>query len=284
MLFDAGTGVTDSLIAHPALSANPQLDVIVLTHWHADHTNELMRLGASWARANGRLERLATSVPIYCRSGSAAWLERLYPHLSIVGLEVTAFGAQEGKGELLEPLPAMIDGVTITPITTTHSTADLNAINPLKVAQCCCGYLLELPDCRVALLWDLDVTNTWLESPAPHQLGAVERLRGVDHIFVDCNTWHNSSDAHGNPASHISFTLLKNFARKLEPRCTWLVHLSGHEDAPGNGFGWLNKDWQANTQRVWAAENLPGMVRVPQIGECIILERSTHETAALAGS
>ena len=191
-----------------------------------------MRLGASWARANRRLERLASGVPIYCRSGSAAWLERLYPHLSKAGLEVRAFG----NGELLEPLPAMIDGVTVTPITTTHSTADLNATNPLEVAQCCCGYLLELPGCRVALLWDLDATNTWLESPAAHQLGAVERLRGVDHVFFDCNTWHNSSDAHGNPASHISFTLLKK--RGPQPRAA--LHLAGaSQRSRGRAWQWL---------------------------------------------
>ena len=271
VLFDAGTGVTDSLIAHPLLNASPQLDAIVLTHWHSDHTNELMRLGASWNRAKRRLGLTGSSVPVYCRDGSAAWLARTYPHLKNAGLEVRAFGHDESKGQLLEPLPQLMPDVTITPITTTHSTADIKSSAPLEQLDCCCGYLLETPDCRVALLWDLDATNTWLAAPAPHQEPTVERLRGVDHVFFDCNTWHNSTDAHGNPASHASFTLLKNFARHLEPRCTWLVHLSGHEDDVGSGFGWLNSQWQAAAQRAWTLEHLPGTVRVPQIGERIAL-------------
>ena len=275
VLFDAGTGVTDSLIRHVNLAANPRLDAVVLTHWHSDHTSELMRLGASFSRANRRLGRAGSSVPVYCRTGSADWLARSYPHLNNAGLSVSSFGANESKGQLLEPLPKLIPDVTITPITTTHSTADISAVNPNEMRQCCCGYLLELPDYRVALLWDLDATNTWLESPAPHQAATIERLRGLDHVFFDCNTWHNSSDASGNPASHASFTLLKNFARQLEPRCTWLVHLSGHEDDVGSGFGWLNHQWQDHAQRAWLQEQLPGTVRVPQIGELVPL---THRT------
>lgn len=271
VLFDAGSGVTDSLLQSPALLEEPRLDAVVLTHWHSDHTSELTRICTTWARSHRRRGEPVMPVPVWCRSGSAAWLGRQYPHLSTAGLEVHAFGGAEPMGSLLEPI-SPVPGLSLTPISTSHSTADLHPERAGEAHPCCAGYILELAGVKVALLWDLDATNLWLERPEGRQRETVERLRGADHVFFDSNTWAYDTNPDGRPASHASFGLVQRFARVLEPKHTWLVHLSGHEDRPNQGFGWLDAQWQREAQRVWHDQHLPGDVRVPTIGETIELE------------
>ena len=266
VLFDAGSGILESLIENPLLRAHPRLDAVVLTHWHSDHTSELTRVTTTLARSRRRQGLLATPTPVLCRTGSAAWLERQYPHLHGSSVDLRRFGDSEPMGTILEPLPLEIPGVTITPVSTAHSTADLHPENPDIHHPCCAGYILEFGATKIGLLWDLDATNLWLED-VNHPV--VQRLRGADHVFFDSNTWRYDTTASGHPASHASFSLIQRFARTLEPRCTWLVHLSGHEDAPDDGFGWDNARWQSEARRVWAEESLPGEVRVPEIGERI---------------
>ncbi len=273
VLFDAGAGVMDSLLEYPPLQVTPRLDAVVLTHWHADHTAELTRLCNTWSRSRRRRGEPSPRVPVWCRTGSATWLERLYPHLHLSGLDLHHFGGAEPMGTLLDGFGLELPGVKITPISQSHSTADLNPERPAEALPCCAGYLLEFSDHevgdhKVGLLWDLDASNLWLEDPSSE---AVRRLRGADHIFFDSNTWAYSASPDGRPASHASFALIQRFARVLEPKQSWLVHLSGHEDAPGDGFGWEDSRWQLEAERVWAERGLPGNVRVPALGETISL-------------
>ena len=271
VLFDAGSGVTDSLLESTALLEEPRLDAVVLTHWHSDHTAELTRLCTTWARSRRRRGEAVAPVPVWCRSGSAAWLERQYPHLHTAGLEVRAFGAAESKGTLLEPIP-VVAGLKLTPVSTSHYTADLHPERAGETHPCCAGYILEAPIFKVAFLWDLDATNLWLEKPEEHQRETIARLQGADHVFFDSNTWAYQTNPDGRPASHASFGLVQGFARALNPKHTWLVHLSGHEDEQGAGFGWEDAQWQHEARRVWREQHLPGDVRVPGIGETIELE------------
>lgn len=59
--------------------------------------------------------------------------------------------------------------------------------------------------------------------------------------------------------------------RALAPRQTLLMHLSGHEDERGDGFGWLDSEWQTHAQKEWEVHAMPGTVHVLAIGEHISL-------------
>lgn len=271
VLFDAGSGVGESLRVHPPLRAQARLDGIVLTHWHTDHTSDLTRIGSTYARSRRRRGDEVTPTPLWCRTGSAGWLDRQYPHLKNAMLEVKTFGADEPMGSLLEPLLLGLPGATVTPVSLSHFTADLNPERESESLPCCAGYILELPRTKIAFLWDLDATNLWLEKPGSAQEATLERLHGADHVFFDSNTWACEADRNGRPASHASFGLVQRFARSLEPKHTWLTHLSGHEDERGAGFGWTDDQWRDHALHVWQSEGLPGQVSVPSIGQRIEL-------------
>jgi ribonuclease BN (tRNA processing enzyme) len=262
-LFDAGSGVTESLLNNPVLQESPRLDAVLLTHWHFDHTCELQKLGVTLKRSRKRQGLRHLSLPVWCRQGVIGWLKRQYPTLE--GLELKYFGSYEPKGTLLSELMLGLGGLEMSPISIAHYSADLHHQTG-EALPCCCGYLLKTPVAKAALLWDLDATNLWLMEPNhPTVLG----LRGIDHLFIDCDTWALTANPDGRPHSHASFWLVQRIARNLKPKNTWLVHLSGHGDHPNAGFGWDDERWQEEAQQVWQGEALPGKVRVPRIGEVI---------------
>jgi ribonuclease BN (tRNA processing enzyme) len=286
VLFDVGAGVRDSLSRIEALRLQSRLDQIVLSHWHSDHTCELAPLSKTWARSRGRNGSDTKPVPVWARAGSAAWLERLYPQLEKAGLELQHSNEFEPIGTLLKPITLELPDVTLTPVTLSHHTADIHPDGSDNPWPCCSGFVLEMhalkqPSLKVAFLWDTDVSNTWLEHPNSAQRAAFEKLRHADHVFFDCNTWEYTHNSEGKPASHISFGMVQRFAAALEPKHSWLVHISGHEDI-GDGFGWDDATWQREAQRIWRERKLPGQVRVPLIGEVIRLKtQSISSTSEL---
>jgi ribonuclease BN (tRNA processing enzyme) len=282
ILFDVGASVRDSLSRIEALRAQPRLDQIVLSHWHSDHTCELAPLSKTWARSRARQGVELEPVPVWARAGSAAWLERLYPQLEKAGLELRHSNEFEPVGTLLEPIMLELPNLTLTPVTLSHHTADLHPNGSDESWPCCSGFVLEMPNSKVAFLWDTDVSNTWLEHPNPAQLAAFEKLRHADHVFFDCNTWEHTHSREGKPASHVSFGMVQRFVMALEPKNSWLVHLSGHEDL-GDGFGWDDATWQREAQRTWRDQTLPGQVRVPLIGEVIRLGMQPSSSTSAFG-
>jgi|GEM_PF-486041 len=271
LLIDAGGGVGESLLENPALQEFPRLDGVLLTHWHADHVGELFRIAVGFARSRKRRDLPLRAVPLWLREGSRRWLERQQPGVLNL-LEVRSSLEFEPVGKLLEPVALEREDLTITPVTLNHSSADLLPPHGTEPLPCCAGFILETGSHKTALLWDVDASNLWLEAPALEQREAFERLRHCDVLFIDTNTWTYSRDPGGTPASHISFALVQRFARALEPKITYLTHLSGHEDAEGEGFGWTNETWQLEATQAWRAAGLTGEVRVPHIGERIALE------------
>jgi phosphoribosyl 1,2-cyclic phosphodiesterase len=270
VLFDIGSGVTESLLQNAALTLQPRLDMIVLSHWHTDHTQEIHRLTTTWLRSRQRLGIEPTPVPVWCRSGNVPWIRHLYPNLKATQLELRPSDEFEDVGVLLKPIDLKLEGLRVTPVTTSHFTADIDASGNHQ--PCCAGFVLEYENFKVVFLWDLDATNLWLSNPAPHQLPTLELLHGADHVFMDCNTWAYDHNAAGQAASHVSFSMVKAFARSLKPKNTWLVHISGHEDRIGSGFGWDDTRWELEAQKAWKLDKLPGDVRVPHLGEVISLE------------
>lgn len=271
VLFDIGAGVRESLSRIGALRLQPRLDSIVLSHWHSDHTGELVPLTKTWARSQARDGSDAKPIRVWARAGSAAWLERIYPQLEKAGLELRHSNEFKPVGTLLEPILLELPDVTLTPVTLSHHSADIHPNGSDDSWPCCSGFVLEMANLKVVFLWDTDVSNTWLEHPNPAQLTAFEKLRHADHVFFDCNTWAYTHSHEGKPASHVSFGMVQRFAAALEPKHSWLVHVSGHEDI-GDGFGWDDATWQREAQHIWHERGLPGDVRVPLIGETIRLE------------
>jgi hypothetical protein len=82
-------------------------------------------------------------------------------------------------------------------------------------------------------------------------------------------TWLYDQNKLGRPASHLSFAIVRRFARILEPKQTWLMHLSGHEDQLGTGFGWDDATWRHNAKNACNEAGLSGSVDVPTIGQII---------------
>ena len=123
---------------------------------------------------------------------------------------------------------------------------------------------------KTILLWDVDSSNEWLVSPQTEaQETAVSLLSHADYLFVDTAFWQAKPN---KTTSHPSFSNVQRYAASLQPRQTFLVHLSGHPDGRGNpGWGWENGRWQAEAQHVWQTKNLPGQVHVPAIGDTFCL-------------
>ncbi|MFN3267207.1 MAG: MBL fold metallo-hydrolase [Deinococcales bacterium] len=266
-LIDAGGGVTDSLLANPDLRLEPRLDWVWLTHWHPDHVSELQRIAISLWRALQRRQRSASQPRLWMREGSRMWLERQQPH-ALAAFEVISSLEYLPAGNLLEPLPLGLPDLEVTPITLAHSSADLFPPHGEEKLPCCAGFILQTAGHKTALLWDLDATNLWLEQRSGKSF---ELLHGCQNLFIDSNTWSYQVQPNGLPTSHSSFALIKRFAGVLEPHNTYLVHISGHEDAIGDGFGWSNEIWQLEAQKAWREAGLHGQVFVPSIGQRIAL-------------
>jgi ribonuclease BN (tRNA processing enzyme) len=268
ILFDVGMNVADSLLASPYLvGPKARLDRIILTHWHPDHVLDLNRLCESWFLTLRRRGQPKQKVPLWCRSGTGEWLQKnqsyewgqlLEPHLS---------GEYEPPGVRLDPIPLGLAGVRVTPVTISHMGADIHPDNPKEPLNCCAGYVVETEATKAVLLWDIDNQNTWIEQPAPHQREAVRCLFGADHLFIDCTSW-DAEVVNGKQVGHISLMTVRRYVRALLPKETLLIHLSGHTDWPGNpGFGWPDWKWEQEAKRLWAEQELPGVVRIPRMGE-----------------
>lgn len=269
VLFDAGLGVSESLLANPHLQGSgARLDWLCLTHWHPDHTAGMNQLIVS-RHANGKRNKLnLPPLPLWCRSGTAEWVQK--HHDFEIGLcDLHPVGDNEPPGTLLPSLPIPLPNVTITPVTVAHLNAD-HGVDGQQPRFCCAAFVIETAATKTILLWDLDSSNEWLVQPETEaQETAVALLTHADFLFVDTAFWQAKPH---KTTSHPSFSNVQRYAASLQPRHTFLVHLSGHPDGRGNpGWGWENGRWQTEAQQVWQTKNLPGQVHVPTIGDIYCL-------------
>lgn len=270
VLFDVGAGVTDSLVENPYLySVQARVDWLVLTHWHPDHVLELNRLTGSLvlsARTRGEAFR---PIPVWCRYGTAGWLEHEHSYEWQNFLEPHVAGDNEPPGTLLAPVPVTVPGVKITPLSVSHRNADKLVYDQRRKQYCCAAFVVQTERAKCVLLWDIDSENEWLVSPqTAEEEAAVALLSNANYLFIDTLMWQ----AKPHPTNHASFSHVQRYARALSPRQTLLVHLSGHLDNPGDpGYGWSDGRWEEEASKVWREENLPGSVRVPHIGDVLTL-------------
>ena len=270
VLFDIGLGVVDSLLELPYFhDSQARLDWILLTHWHPDHTKELNRLAASY-RLNRRWRGLEMpNLPLWCRSGSANWMEiehsyewqhHLQPHVS---------GERHLPGTVLPTLDLSLNGVQITPVSASHFGADVNPQDRNEIFYSCAVFVVETETKKAVLLWDIDNQNDWLWQPEnEREETAVSLLSNADYLFVDTTFWRTRTER----TTHPGFGQVCQIAASLSPKQTILVHLSGHPDLPGNpGWGWTNEQWREAATAGWAEQSLPGTVTVPEIGSEYLL-------------
>jgi len=272
-LIDCGYGISDSLAANPLLQGvRARLDWILLTHWHSDHSNEMGRIGAGWMRTCARRGQSFERVRTWCREGSAQWLAHEHGSAWRTFADPVIAPGFTDAGTPLAPVPLAQSDLHITPITLHHSSADMAHNHVIQRRPSCAGFVIQTASRKAVLFWDMDNTNTWITQPhSDAHVAALQLARDADVLCIDCNTWRYASSPAGKPASHASFHTQLPFVRALAPRETLLMHLSGHEDDRGDGFGWLDAEWQTHAQAAWHSHHMPGHVRVPAIGERISL-------------
>jgi ribonuclease BN (tRNA processing enzyme) len=267
LLFDVGAGVTESLLSNPYLRGRKaRLDWLILTHWHPDHTLEMNRLVGSHHFVQADYGQTAERTRLWCRQGTAEWLQRYHDFEWQHMLEPHCSGEYLAPGHVLPALDLGLEGITITPVTVSHWGADKMASDKKLVRHCCSSYVLETAVSKTVLLWDIDPNNDWIEKPKNEaEATAVQKLCHADNLFVDVTVWHEIPNA-----NHAAFETIQRYARVLSPQRTFLVHLSGHPDGIGNpGWGWTDAQWQVEAQKVWAQLELPGQVFVPHIGQIL---------------
>jgi ribonuclease BN (tRNA processing enzyme) len=266
-LIDVGPGVTDSLCnIFPPQEA--RLDWLLFTHWHPDHSLDLNRLCESMRRTARRRGGKFSPIPTWCRYGTAKWLQKNYSYEWYRCLSPKIVEENELPGLLLREIPLQIEGLCITPITVSHAGGDISADNFKEKSFNCASFIVETKQRKAIFLWDLDNRNNWVANPASaEQEQAVDRLSDADYLYVDCLSW-NVEEVMGMNTGHLAFASVRNYARILRPKVTFLVHMSGHEEGEDNpGYGWSDQRWAEEAQTVWNAEGLPGAVRIPIIGE-----------------
>lgn len=271
VLFDAGDGVVESLARNPYLAfPHTRLDLICLSHWHPDHTLGLNRIctAVRAVRKRHRLD-LPFVIPIWCRSGSAAWLEKKNDFEFDRYLYVKESNEYEPSGTLLPPVTLEHEiGVTIEPLTLTHRTADFSVDRTTEVPSTC-GFVITTAEKKAILLWDFDDQNQWLFQPGtPTQMKAIRHLQEANYLFISTPWWSKRENGKG----HCSFEEGMDIVCNLGPQETFLMHLSGHEMGMDQGaWGWSDAEWTANARQAFRYRGIEGDVKVPQVGETVML-------------
>jgi len=270
-LVDVGLGVVDSL-RNTFSAEEARVDWLLFTHWHPDHSLELNRLGETMRRTARRRGGKFSRIPAWCREGTGRWLARNYSYEWSRCLDGRPTTESEPPGTPLDPVPLGVEGLRVTPVCVSHAGADIDPENFKARRFNCACFVVETQRRKTVLLWDLDAANTWIVEPVTEaQRRAVELLAGADTLFLDCFSWRVEEHA-GFSTGHLSFATARRFARSLQPRQTLLVHMGGHEEGEGNpGWGWTDETWGREAQRLWTADGLPGTVRVPVMGEEVII-------------
>lgn len=272
-LFDVGDGIATSLAQSPWLKhTNGRLDQIFLSHWHRDHTLHLNRvLVANYLRGARLGINPNNPAPLWCRSGTAAWLNDLYDFEIDNYLTITESDEQLLPGSLLAPIELeAIPEVKITPFALSHFSADFGLDRKTYISSCA-GFVIQGPNKKIILFWDADTTNLkWVTGPqTAEQKQAVKFLSNADCLIIDTTTWLAKYD---RDYQHLSFPRTMAIAKALRPKVTMPVHISGHPDGPGNGsWGWTDEDWQRNGSQAWQEHEAPGDYLVPSIGTTLEL-------------
>lgn len=223
LLFDCGSGVTDSLIDFGVAS----IASIFVSHSHPDHSLDLDRLANSYRRSGNTVP-----LSLYCTEATLAdGPKRLYPWFF------------SGTNPILVHRPVIAGtkivlglgvNLTVTPVAVWHGNKAKDPV--IWVIEF--GELHNNTYHKIILGWDLlhlipryphdDVddsysgsTNSLLTLDPSHEI-----LANSDELFIEANTYTPCPKT-----EHISAeAVMRSIIPLLSPKRTWLVHYSGHED------------------------------------------------------
>ena len=268
ILFDIGAGqVKQSLIQNPHLKGHKaRLDLIALTHWHPDHAGGLRWLVRGWEQTNRLLHGTRPPLPpTYCRTASAEWIKKENAGDWVTFFNPILSGEESKPGTILPPLATDLPEVTITPVTVSHFNADMHPDDTSQKYYASTAYVIETPSKKAVFMWDVDTTNEWLWQDCADDVFAL--IHDADYLFIDCTTW-DTIGLYKRHFAHLCFTKIVDVANYLTPKQTFLTHLGGHFDKPGNkGYGFTDAQWQYEASSVWHEQHVAGSVHVPFISQ-----------------
>lgn len=239
ILFDCGLGAIDSLIDFGA----PPVDQVFLSHGHPYHSLGFDRLVWGQFRHGGPIP-----IPVFCTKETydvGPW--RIYPWF---------FEQQMLVHKSVDPLqPVMLDpnlgvGLRITPVSVYQGSSAPGAV--IWLVEFGRGENYR----KLVLAWelihflpplhgeDIDPDYKGTAALSKHFTGPChDLLFKPDELFFDGNTRTGRSDTH-----HMSIEAGFRFMiPELQPKRTWVVHYSGHED-PGGPLSdqdlqhWIDKE------------------------------------------
>ena len=208
------------------------MTAVVLTHWHPDHVLGLNQLCESVKRhRSGEFRK----VPFYCtlptyevlRSKSYSYeMDNFLQYHEVVPCLDFEVDVPDYRGVSMR----------MTPVPVAHGNVKGAVI-----------YAVQRANKKVVFCWDIDVpgasgprnVRTNLRVIRDH----VEALRQPDLLFMASNTWRKVTNADGRATGHTSYELAQQYIEAIGPKRVLLVHLSGHEDSRGAGWGWRDRDW-----------------------------------------
>jgi len=223
LLIDVGPGVVGSLAASgiPGIHA---VRALLLTHWHPDHVADLNPLGESLKRCGNA----PFPLPAYCHPDTREKLRArfAYEFKRLFDFKPVLPGEQINMPEM---------NAVVTAIEVAHTKGSL-------------VFVVEIAGRKIVFAWDLDVPDRLLPDGVTSNLDvfAGDAFRDADLLIIDANTWAKHEvlrDGAPQPTGHASFLEAWRYVEETRPGAVGVVHMSGHEDKPGPGYGWSDREW-----------------------------------------
>ena len=120
--------------------------------------------------------------------------------------------------------------ITLTGINVAHGR------NPVKGAVI---YAAQIENKRVVFFWDIDSPEAVVNGKSNRQIikENLPVLEGADLLLMAANTFEATG------TGHMAFLESRELIDLIQPKMTYLTHVSGHEDRVGYGHGLTDSQW-----------------------------------------
>lgn len=243
ILFDCGIGAIDSLIDFGA----PPVDFVFISHGHPYHSLGLDRLVWGQIRHGG-----SQQIPIYCTTQTMeTGPKRIYPWF------FNGTNPQLVANAINEETSVHLDlgiNMCVTPVSVYQGPSAPGAV--IWVVEF--GKKDSGTYHKLVLGWEFihliprfpkeeeDLSYQGKMTSVEHLHDAYgELFKDVDELFFDGNTITSCPETH-----HMSIEGAFRFLiPEIKPKCTWIVHYSGHEDPEGPLSDEQLQDWVDRTKQ-----------------------------------